>query len=116
MKPVIGEYQSVVRNIRKEVILAGLCLGQTCTRLTHSYIFLGEEQPQCLGCDAPFTVRHFFSSVANLHKQGRHRRTTFLAKKGFRQTPFLAEYAFVVGSLFQFPRDFLCDDQSLIIN
>ena len=25
----------------------------------HSYLLLGEEQPQCVGCDAPFTVRHF---------------------------------------------------------
>ena len=38
IKPTIGEYQSVVRNIRKEeVVLARLRLG----------------------CDAPFTVRHF---------------------------------------------------------
>ena len=54
----IGEYQSVVRNIRKEeVVLARLRLGHT--RVTHSYLLQGEEQPQCVGCDAPFTVRHF---------------------------------------------------------
>ena len=47
-----------VRNIRKEeVVLAGLRLGHT--RFTHSYLLQGEEQPQCAGCDAPFTVRHF---------------------------------------------------------
>ena len=33
------------------------CLGHT--RVTHSYLLLGEEQPQCVGCDTPFTVRHF---------------------------------------------------------
>ena len=50
--------QSVVRNIRKEeVVLARLRLGQT--RVTHSYLLQGEGQPQCVGCDAPFTVRHF---------------------------------------------------------
>ena len=54
----IGEYQSVVRNIRKEeVILARLRLGHT--KVIHSYLLQGEEQPQCTGCDAPFTVRHF---------------------------------------------------------
>ena len=53
----MGEYQSVVRNIRKEVVLARLCLGHT--RVTHSYLLLGEEQPQCVGCDTPFTVRHY---------------------------------------------------------
>ena len=58
IKPTIGEYQSVVRNIRKEeVVLARLCLGHT--RVTHSYLLQGEEQPQCVCCDAPFIVRHF---------------------------------------------------------
>ena len=57
IKPTIGEHQSVVRNIRKEVVLARLRLGHT--RVTHSYLLLGEEQPQCVGSDAPFTVRHF---------------------------------------------------------
>ena len=57
IKPTIGEYQSVVRNIRKEeVVLARLRLGRT--RVTHLYLLQGEEQPQCVGCDAPFTVRH----------------------------------------------------------
>ena len=58
IKPTIGENQSVVRNIRKEeVFLARLCLCHT--RVTYSYLLQGEEQPQCVGCDAPFTVRHF---------------------------------------------------------
>ena len=35
---------------------ARLHLGHT--RVTHSYLLQGEEQPQCVGCDAPFTVRH----------------------------------------------------------
>ena len=58
IKPTIGEYQSVVRNIRKEeVVLARLSSGHA--KATHSYLLQGEEQPQCIGCDAPFTVRHF---------------------------------------------------------
>ena len=57
IKPTIGEYHSVVRNIRKEVDLARLRLGHT--RVTHSYLLQREEQPQCVGCEAPFTVRHF---------------------------------------------------------
>ena len=58
IKPTIGEYQSVVGNIWKgEVILARLRLGHT--RVTHSYLQQGEEQPQCDGCDTPFTVCHF---------------------------------------------------------
>ena len=58
IKPTIGEHQSVGRNIRKEeVVLARLHLGHT--RITHSYLLLGEEQPECFGCYAPFTVHHF---------------------------------------------------------
>ena len=58
IKPTFGEYQSVVRIIRREeVVLARLRLGHT--RVTHSYLLQGEELPQCVGCDAPFTVRHF---------------------------------------------------------
>ena len=56
IKPTIDEYRSVVLNIKK-VVLAQFCLGHT--RVTHSYLLLGEEQPQCVGCNAPFTVRHF---------------------------------------------------------
>ena len=37
--------------------MARLRLGHT--RVTHSYLLLGEEQPECVGCDTPFTVRHF---------------------------------------------------------
>ena len=58
IKPTIFECQSVVRNIRKEeVVLARLCLGHT--RVTHLYLLQGEEQPQCVSCDAPFTTHHF---------------------------------------------------------
>ena len=57
IKPTISEYQSFVRNIRSEVVLVRLRLGHT--RVTHSYLLQGEEQSQHLGCDAPFTVRHF---------------------------------------------------------
>ena len=47
-----------IRNRYSQVLhLTRLCLGHT--RVTHSYLLLGEEQPQCVGCDAPFTVRHF---------------------------------------------------------
>ena len=29
------------------------------TRVTHSYLLLGEEQPHCVCCNAPPTVHHF---------------------------------------------------------
>ena len=67
IKPTIGEHQSVVRNIRTEkVVLAWLHLGNT--GVTYSYLLLGEEQPQCVGCDAPIMDVTSFWSVAILHK------------------------------------------------
>ena len=66
IKPIFGEHQSVVRNIRKEeVVLARLRLGHT--RVTHSYILLGEEQPQCVAMHHSLYVTSFWS-VAILHK------------------------------------------------
>ena len=68
IKPTIGEHQSVVPNIiKEEVVLARLCLGHT--RITHSYLLLGEEQPQCVGYDAPFTVRHFLLDCGNFAQE-----------------------------------------------
>ena len=70
IKPVIGQSQTVVRNIRQEeVFLAGLRIGHT--RNTHSYLLKREEPPYCFGCDALFTIRHFllecddFSHIRN---------------------------------------------------
>ena len=49
IKPTIGEYQSVVQDIRKEgVVSARIRLGHT--RVTHSYLLLSKEQPHCFGC------------------------------------------------------------------
>ena len=39
------------------------CVGHT--RITHSYLLLGEEQPEYVGCDALFTVRHFLLECGN---------------------------------------------------
>ena len=50
----------------QEVVLARLRLGHT--RVTHSYLLLGEEQPQCVGCDAPFTERHFLLECGDLEQ------------------------------------------------
>ena len=66
IKPTIGEYQSVGQTIRKEeFVLARLRLGHT--QVTHSYLLQGEEQPQCVGCDATFTVRHFLLKCGDFH-------------------------------------------------
>ena len=67
IKPTIGEHQSVVRNIRKKVVLARLCLGHT--RVTHSYLLQGEEQPNWLVAMHQSLYVTFFWSVAILHSK-----------------------------------------------
>ena len=37
------------------------CLGHTTVTHSHLLLLEGEEQPQCVGCEATFTVRHFLS-------------------------------------------------------
>ena len=58
IKPVIKESRSVISNIRREeVVLTRLRIGHT--RITHSWLLNRDEQPNCTGCDVPFTVKHF---------------------------------------------------------
>ena len=42
---------------REEVVLTRLHIGHT--RLTHSYLLEREDQPLCISCNEPFTVKHF---------------------------------------------------------
>ena len=48
---------------REEIILARLRIVHT--RLTHSYLLKREEHPYCIGCNTPFTVRHFLLDCAD---------------------------------------------------
>jgi len=41
---------------RDAVIIHRLCIGHT--QLTHSYLLLGNDQPECLACHCPLTVKH----------------------------------------------------------
>ena len=66
-KPTIGEYQSVVRNTRKEeVVLARLRLGHT--RATHSYLLQGESSHNVLVVTHHSLYVTSFWNVATLHK------------------------------------------------
>ena len=42
---------------REEIVIARLRIGHTY--ITHSYLLQREDQPKCIGCDTPFTVKHF---------------------------------------------------------
>ena len=59
VKPTLGEWLPGLRtDRRKEIILARLHMGHTY--LTHSYLLKGEEEPQCIPCNACLTVKHIF--------------------------------------------------------
>ena len=56
IKPVLGK-NTIYRSLRREeVVLTRLRIGHT--RLTHSYLLKREDQPFCISCNEPFTVKH----------------------------------------------------------
>jgi hypothetical protein len=65
IKPVLGDSRLSYRSVRKEeVVLARCRIGHT--HVTHSYLLKQEEQPECVFCVEPFTVKHFFISCIDL--------------------------------------------------
>ena len=61
--PMIAQYLETSPYPRQKKLYWLASLGHT--RVTHSYLLLGEEQPHCVVCDAPFTVRHFLLEYGN---------------------------------------------------
>ena len=43
-------------NRHEEIILARLRIGHSY--ITHSYLLKGEDEPQCVPCNAPLTIKH----------------------------------------------------------
>ena len=81
IKPVLGK-NTIYRSLRREeVVLTRLRIGNT--RLTHSYRLKREDQPFCISCNEPFTVKHFlidcieFSYVRRQFFQTNDRRYLF---------------------------------------
>ena len=57
IKPILSEWRPDYRMVRKEeVVLTRLRMGHSYA--TYSYLLKGEEQPMCIRCDAPFTIKH----------------------------------------------------------
>lgn len=61
-------------NRKEEVTLARIRIGHTF--LTHSYLLKGEDQPFCIPCQTPFTIKHiltdcidFTETRKNLYKE-----------------------------------------------
>ena len=56
IKPDLDEWLPGLRtNRREEIILGRLRIGHSY--ITHSYLLKGEEEPQCIPCNAPLTIK-----------------------------------------------------------
>jgi ribonuclease HI len=71
IKPTLGEWTPSYRSVRREeVVIARIRLGHT--HLTHSYILKGEDPPECISCNEPFTVKHFMLECFDLQPTRNH--------------------------------------------
>ena len=70
IEPIVNQHRLVPKlSRREEIVLARLRIGHT--RLTHSCLLKREERPYCIGCDTPFTVRHFLLDCADFNRERR---------------------------------------------
>ena len=56
IQPTLGRAHGYSLTKKEEVILARIRIGHTF--LTHMYLLKGEDQPECVGCQHPLTVKH----------------------------------------------------------
>ena len=78
IKPVLGKNTIYLSLRREEVVLTRLHIGHT--RLTHSYLLKREDQPFCISCNEPFTVKHFLIDCIEFS----HVRRQFFQKNDLR--------------------------------
>ena len=65
IKPSLGEWTPSYRAVRREeVVIARIRIGHTY--ITHSHILKGEDPPECVSCNEPFTVEHFMTECSDL--------------------------------------------------
>ena len=65
IKPILGDFNHGYRSSRREETVLTRCrIGHT--RITHSYLLQREEQPECIPCNEPFTVKHFLLDCVDL--------------------------------------------------
>ena len=75
--PILSEWRPIYRMDRKEVVLTRLRIGHSYA--THSYLLKGEEQPMCIPCDAPFTIKHALLYCVDFeNKRNRYYRVSTL--------------------------------------
>jgi len=65
IRPTVGDYkQKTCLSRRDSVLLNRLRIGHT--RLTHSYLVLGDDLPECGTCQCQLTVKHILVECVDL--------------------------------------------------
>ena len=63
--PTLGDPIYSYRSVRREEVVLSRCrIGHT--KLTHSYLLLREEQPECVFCSEPLTAKHLLIDCIDL--------------------------------------------------
>ena len=62
--PVLGENLSTGKNRKEETVMARLRIGHTF--LTHGHLLRKEDQPFCLACECPLTVKHILVECTDI--------------------------------------------------
>ena len=76
--PVLGESLSTGKNRKEETVMARLRIGHTF--LTHGHLLKKEDQPFCLACECPLTVKHILvecTDIAEIRKKYYHQTEMF---------------------------------------
>ena len=77
INPTIGVYQHLRSLSRRDVVITHrLRIGHT--RLTHSYLLSGSDQPECSTCHCPLTVKHIVIECTALTSTRNKQWRTFL--------------------------------------
>ena len=65
IKPTIGDWSMEPEKLNRkmETVLTRIHIGHT--KITHSYLLLGEEKPECIPCQAPLTVKHILTECTD---------------------------------------------------
>ena len=65
IKPILGEWLPGFRKSRREeVVLSRLRIGHSY--FTHSFLLRGEDPPECIACQEPYTIRHILLHCGDL--------------------------------------------------
>ena len=68
IEPTLGDWHQGNRSVRREEVVLSRCrIGHS--HLTHSYLLKGEDQPECVPCQAPLSIKHILIDCVDFAPQ-----------------------------------------------